>query len=88
MDIICGLLTLAYYALIVWIILSYVVAFGRLSFDHPVRKVYEALASAINPVLLPIRRVLPAVRIGGMGLDLSPIVLFFGILLLRSILGC
>ncbi|HSF85219.1 MAG TPA: YggT family protein [Acidimicrobiia bacterium] len=88
MGIVCGLLTLAYYALIVWIILSYVVAFGRLNYDHPVRKVYEALASAVNPVLMPIRRVLPPVRIGGMGLDLSPIVLFFGILLLRSILGC
>ena len=88
MGIVCGILTLAYYALIVWIILSYVVAFGRLNYDHPVRKVYEALASAINPVLAPIRRVLPPVRIGGMSLDLSPIVLFFGILILRSILSC
>lgn len=88
MGILCFVLTLAYYALIVWIILSYVVAFGRLSFDHPVRRIYEGLASAINPVLAPIRRVMPPVRIGGMGLDLSPLVLFFGILILRSLLRC
>ncbi len=88
MGLICALLTLAYYALIVWIILSYVVAFGRLSFDHPVRRVYEFLASGINPILLPIRRVMPPLRIGGMGLDLSPLVLFFGIIILRSILSC
>lgn len=88
MGIVCFILTLAYYALIVWIILSYVVAFGRLSYDHPVRRVYEGLASAINPVLAPIRRVMPPVRIGGMGLDLSPLVLFFGILILRSLLSC
>ena len=30
-------------------------------------------------VLAPIRRTLPPLRIGGMGLDLSPLVLFFGI---------
>lgn len=88
MSFVCLLLTLAYYALIVWIILSYVVGFGRLPWGHPVRKVYDGLAAGINPVLSPIRRVMPAVRLGGMSLDLSPLVLFFGILIIRSLLNC
>lgn len=86
MDLICLLLRLTYYVLIVWIILSYVVAFGRLPWGHPVRRVYDAIASVVNPVLLPIRRVLPPLRMGGMALDLSPLVLFFGILILQSII--
>lgn len=86
MDLICLLLRLAYYVLIVWIILSYVVAFGRLPWGHPVRKVYDAIASVVNPVLSPIRRALPPLRLGGMALDLSPLVLFFGILVLQSII--
>lgn len=86
MSIICFLLTAAYYALLVWIILGWVVNFGRLSWGHPVRKVYDALASAINPVLTPIRRVLPPVRMGNVGLDLSPLVVFFGLLILRGII--
>jgi len=32
-----------------------------------------------EPVLGPVRRVLPPVRAGGMGIDLSFIVVFFGI---------
>jgi YggT family protein len=78
------LLTIAYYALIVWIVLSWVVAFGRLSYGHPVRRLYDGLAAAINPVLAPIRRIIPPLRVGGMALDLAPLVLFFGIAILRS----
>jgi YggT family protein len=34
-------------------------------------------------VILPLRRVLPPLRLGGMALDLSPLVLMLGISLLR-----
>jgi YggT family protein len=37
-------------------------------------KVFEVLYTITEPVLGPIRRVLPPVGIGGMGLDLSPII--------------
>lgn len=79
MGILCLVLRVAYYGLIVWIILGYVVNFGRLPYDHPVAKIYQSLASAINPLLAPIRRVIPPVRMGNAGLDLSPLVLFFAI---------
>jgi YggT family protein len=35
-------------------------------------------------VLAPIRRIIPPLRVGGMALDLAPLVLFFGIAILRS----
>lgn len=88
MGLICLLLNLASLALFAWIILSYVVNFGRLPWGHPIRRIYDALSNAINPILVPIRRVLPPLRAGTVGLDLSPLVLFLGIIILRSILGC
>ena len=88
MGLICLQLNLASLALFAWIILSYVVNFGRLPWGHPIRRVYDALSNAINPILMPIRRVLPPLRAGTVGLDLSPLVLFLGIIVLRSILSC
>ena len=81
----CVTLNLATLTLFAWIILSYVVNFGRLPWGHPVRKVYDALSNVINPILMPIRRILPPVRAGSMGLDLSPMVLFLAIYLLGKI---
>lgn len=84
----CLLLNLVTFALIAWIILSYVVSFGRLPWGHPVRKVYDTLSRGVNPVLRPIRSVLPPLRTGGIALDLSPLVLFLGIMILSRILSC
>jgi YggT family protein len=86
MRLVCTLLNLATLVLIAWVILSYVVNFGRLPWGHPIRKVYDAMSNVINPILVPIRRMLPPVRVGGMGLDLSPMVLFFAIIILSNIL--
>jgi YggT family protein len=72
--------------LIVWIVLSYIVMFGRVSFDHPVRKLYEFLNRMVEPMLAPIRRVVPPVRMGGSSLDLSPLILIIGIQLLANVL--
>jgi YggT family protein len=87
-SLLCLLLTVAWLGLLAWIILSYVVNFGRLPWGHPVRKVFDALSNVINPVLMPIRRALPPLRAGSMGLDLSPLILFLAIILLRSVMGC
>lgn len=84
MGIVCFLLSIAFYGIIVWVILSYVVNFGRLPWGHPVRRVYDAIDRAIRPVLSPIRSVLPPVRAGAMALDLSPLVLMLIIAVLRG----
>ena len=85
-DLICAVLNLAWLALLAWIILSYVVNFGKLPWGHPVRKIYDAMSNAINPILMPIRRMLPPVRAGSMGLDLSPMVLIFIIIILQRVI--
>ncbi|MEV6930180.1 YggT family protein [Dactylosporangium sp. NPDC051485] len=40
-----------------------------------------------EPVLAPVRRVLPPVRMGGVSLDLAFIVVFLAIILLRAVIG-
>ncbi len=41
--------------------------------------VYSFLHTLTEPVLGPLRRMIPPVGMGGMGLDLSPIIVFGGI---------
>jgi YggT family protein len=86
LDIICTLLLLAVVVILAWVILSYVVGFGNLPWGHPVRRVYDFIDRGLQPVLQPLRRVLPAVRMGSMALDLSPLVLIFGVGILRGII--
>ncbi len=86
MDLVCFILGVAFYVLIIWIVLGWIVAFGRLPWGHPIRKIYDTLASVIEPVLRPIRNLLPPLRMGGMGLDLSPLILFFGLSILQRII--
>ena len=57
-------------------ILSWVVAMGRTAYDSPVRKIQDVLARICEPVLRPIRRLIPPVRVGGVGLDLSVLIVF------------
>lgn len=84
MYLICLLLRFVVYALLTWIILGYVATFGRLPWGHPIRKVYDFLSRLFEPVLVPIRRVMPPLRIGAMALDLSVIVIFFGIFIIQT----
>ena len=86
LDLICAVLTGAVWGIIAWIVLSYVVNFGRLGWDHPVRRLYDALSKVIEPVMRPIRNVIPPLRVGGAALDLSPVILILGISLLRRLI--
>jgi len=86
MDILGVILDLAFYAIIIWVILSYIINFGRLPWGHPVRKVYDAIDRVLQPVLSPLRRVLPPVRLGNVALDLSPLVLIIGLSILRGLI--
>ena len=86
MDFVCRILSLAVLLVLVWVILSLVANLGRLSWDHPVRKVYNAVDGIMQPVIRPIRSALPPMRMGGMGLDLSPLILIIGIQILQSVI--
>ena len=79
-GLVCQLLMLYYIVLIARIILSWfpIEPGGALA------AVFGFIYAVTEPVLGPIRRILPPIGVGGMGLDLSPIILFFGIGLVQS----
>ncbi len=62
--------------LIVYSLLSWYLAYARVSYDSPAYKINRVLSSICDPILRPIRRIIPTARIGGVGLDLSVLVLF------------
>ena len=47
-----------------------------------VLKVHKVLAAICEPVLRPVRKIIPAVQVGGVGIDLSVLVVFLVIELL------
>lgn len=77
-DLLVTLLQIYFYAVFAWVILSWI----RVSSTHPLGRVQVFLDRIIYPVILPIRRVVPPIRIGGGALDLSPIILLVGIQIL------
>lgn len=82
MGLICT--ALGIYALLVlaWVILSWV----QVSSTHPLGRVQLFLDRLIYPLILPLRRVLPPLRLGAAMIDLSPLVLIFGLQILRRII--
>ncbi|MCL1587485.1 MAG: YggT family protein [Actinomycetia bacterium] len=87
MSFLLSLIQLLSLAMLAWIVLSYIVVFGRVPFDHPVRKIYDGLSRVIEPLLKPIRAVVPPVRMGGASVDLSPLILIIGLQVLAGFLS-
>lgn len=75
------LLQIYFYAVLAWVILSWIPT----SSTHPLGRVNVFLDRIIYPVILPLRRVIPPLRLGGGMLDLSPIVLLIGIRILMGV---
>jgi YggT family protein len=71
-SLLCLVLYLYSLALFAWVILSWV----RISSTHPLARLQLMLDRIIYPVILPIRRVIPPLRIGGAAIDLSVILVF------------
>ncbi len=81
-NLLVTLLTIYFYAIFAWVILSWI----RVSSTHPLGRIQTFLDRIIYPVILPLRRVIPPIRIGGGALDLTPIVLLLGIQILIGII--
>jgi len=77
------ILQVYFYAVLAWVILSWIPT----SSDHPLGRVNVFLDRIIYPVILPLRRIIPPLRIGGGMLDLSPIVLLIGLRLLMTLIA-
>ena len=80
MDILCILLTVYWVVLIVRVLSS----FFRVPPSGPIRRLMDGVHGLTEPVLRPIRSMLPPLRMGGIGLDLSPIIVFVVIGILRN----
>ena len=81
-SILCSLLGIYLVVVFVRIVLSWF----PIDPDGPVATLHGLLHLLTEPVLGPLRRTLPAVRLGQVSLDLSPIVVIIGIQVARGFL--
>jgi YggT family protein len=78
-GLICLLIQLYSLAVLAWVILSWV----RVSSTHPLGKAQVFLDRIIYPLILPMRRVIPPLRLGMAAIDLTPLILLLALGLLR-----
>lgn len=84
-SILCSLVNLFIIAILVRMVLSWFPS----SSDGFVGQLTRFLNMVTEPVLGPIRRLVPPVRIGTVGLDLSVMIVVFVLpLLMRVVFGC
>ena len=81
-DLIRLALDIYFYAIFAWVILSWV----PVSPGHPLNRFQYALGRIIDPVLRPIRRVIPPLRMGAAAIDLSPLILLFAVRIIRRLI--
>ena len=82
LRIVCLLLQLYLFAIFGRVLLSWF----PLNPNGAMATVAGFLYTVTDPVMKRVRRVLPAARFGGMALDFSPVVVIFGISILRGII--
>ena len=75
-----NLIDLYWYIILATVVISWLVSFNIINFGNPyVRQANSILNTLTEPVLAPIRRILP--NLGG--LDFSPVVLLIGLQFLK-----
>lgn len=84
MALLCLALTLFEFAVLARILLSWI----PIRSGSGLAPVAEFVYRITEPVLGPLRRAIPPVRLGAMAMDLSPIIVFFGISILSNWLDC
>lgn len=83
LDLILLVLQIYWYVVLVMIVMSWLVAFNVVNTRNQfVYQIWKILNQLTDPVLRPIRRVLPAFS----GLDLSPLVLFVIIFFIERVI--
>ena len=84
------LLQIYLWILLARIVVSWIVLMpgARIPYSGPWRRIIDVLNAVTDPVLRPFRNLLPSVRLGGVGLDFSPILLFIILEILLRFIGC
>ncbi|MEO0670686.1 MAG: YggT family protein [Pseudomonadota bacterium] len=77
------LLTLYTYVILAGVVFSWLIAFNVINPHNGfVRSVWQALEAVTEPLLRPIRRMMPDLG----GIDLSPLILLLGIFFIQSVI--
>jgi YggT family protein len=85
-QVLCVLLTVYWIILLTRIILSWAISLGwRPPYSGPLRTILDLIDDVTDPVLRPLRALMPPIRAGGVGLDLSPLIAFVILFVLRSV---
>jgi len=82
LTVIADILNLFLFVLVVRVVLSYIPAPPG-SALVPITRFFEAIT---EPVLRPVRHFVPPLRVGGAAVDLSPIIVWVVILIVRGLL--
>ena len=86
-SLLAGVVNYAYYILFGCIIASILFSwFPSYPSSGFMQAIYDGVRAVTNPILGPIRSRIPMLRIGGFGLDLSPIIAIFGLSIARRLL--
>jgi YggT family protein len=77
-DTICLILNLYVLVIIARVIFSWV----RVTPGTPVASIYSVIYNLTEPILGPLRRAIPPMRMGAAALDLSPLIIIIGVQLI------
>jgi YggT family protein len=82
LNFISYLITLYVYVILAMVIMSWLISFGVINGYNPtVRAIYDALRAMTEPLLRPIRRVMPDLG----AVDISPVILLLGCMFVQSV---
>ena len=84
MPIVCLLITIY----VVMIFVRIVLTWFPLDPDGGMATVAGFLFVLTDPVLGPVRRALPPLRVGSVAMDLSPIIVLIGLTIIQRAIGC
>jgi YggT family protein len=83
-----GVVNYAYYILFGFIIASILFSwFPTYPSSGFLQAIYNAVKAVADPILTPIRSRMPPLQLGGLALDLSPIIAIIGLSIARSLLN-
>ena len=80
-NLLINIISLYTFIVFAWVISSWLVGFGIINLRNPTaRSIVSAIERLVQPAIRPIQRIIPPLG----GLDLSPIVLLFGLYFLQD----
>lgn len=82
MEIICVALTLFTVA----ILLRFVLSWFPITPGSAIESLHGVIVVATDWALAPLRRAIPAVRVGSVALDLSPLIIIFGVQIIQGLI--